>query len=77
MSASTWCVAGRSARGQACRPDQIGPVLDVMVGVDEGKDGVVHVSVLGAASDVEKFDSTALPSGDSLPVMRGRLPASQ
>jgi len=40
----------------------VSPVLEMMIGVDEGEHGMMHVSVLGAAGDVEKieFDSFSI-----------------
>jgi hypothetical protein len=41
----------------------IGPVLGMVVGVDEGEDGVVHVAELSTTGDVEKIEFDGLSVG--------------
>src|SRR5436305_8635517 len=39
----------------------VGPILNVMVGVDGSEDRMVHVSVVGASADVEKIKFHRFP----------------
>jgi len=49
-----------------------------MIGIDDGEDGLLHVPEFVSPETSRKSNSTALPSGDNLPTIRGRFfPLSQ